>query len=59
MVLHETFSYLSDDVVEAWPASTGYRLRKFVARNQGKVTAASLVLMSAVGRNSRNNFGTD
>ncbi len=38
--------YLSDEVVEARPASTGYRLRKLVARNKGKVLAASLVLLA-------------
>jgi serine/threonine protein kinase/tetratricopeptide (TPR) repeat protein len=36
--------YLSDDVVEARPATTGYRLRKFVKRYRGQVLAAGLVL---------------
>ncbi len=40
--------YLSDEVVEARPASTGYRLRKLVARNKGKVLAASLVLLAGI-----------
>jgi serine/threonine protein kinase len=36
--------YLADEVVEARPPSTGYRLRKFVRRHKGRVIAASLVL---------------
>jgi WD40 repeat protein/serine/threonine protein kinase len=36
--------YLADDVVEARPPSTGYRLKKFVRRHRGQVVAASLVL---------------
>ena len=36
--------YLADEVVEARPPSTGYRLRKFVRRHKGQVVAASLVL---------------
>ena len=41
--------YLADEVVEARPPSTGYRLRKFVKRNKGQVLAASLVLLALVG----------
>ena len=36
--------YLSDEPVEARPASKGYRLRKFFKRNKGPVLAACLVL---------------
>src|SRR5215468_903811 len=38
--------YLADEVVEARPPSTGYRLRKFVRRHKGQVIAASLVLFA-------------
>ncbi|HMO35547.1 MAG TPA: tetratricopeptide repeat protein, partial [Gemmatales bacterium] len=40
--------YLADEVVEARPPSTGYRIRKFIRRHQGKVLAASLVLATLV-----------
>jgi len=40
--------YLADEVVEARPPSTAYRLRKFVRRHKGQVFAASLVLLSLV-----------
>jgi WD40 repeat protein/serine/threonine protein kinase len=35
--------YLKDELVEARPPSTGYRLRKFVRRHRGAVLAAALV----------------
>jgi len=38
--------YLADEIVEARPASAGYRLRKFVRRHKGQVVAASLVLFA-------------
>ena len=38
--------YLADEVVEARPPSTGYRLRKFARRHKGQVIAASLVLFA-------------
>jgi serine/threonine protein kinase len=41
--------YLADEVVEARPPSTRYRLHKFVRRNQGRVVAAALVLLALVG----------
>src|SRR6266436_4778187 len=41
--------YLADEVVEARPPSTGYRLRKFARRHKGQVVAASLVLIALVG----------
>ena len=41
--------YLADEVVEARPASRGYRLKKFVKRNKGQVIAASLVFLTLVG----------
>ncbi|CAN5345390.1 hypothetical protein BH11PLA2_BH11PLA2_24070 [soil metagenome] len=37
--------YLADEIVEARPPSTGYRLRKFVRRHKGQVLAASLLLL--------------
>jgi serine/threonine protein kinase/tetratricopeptide (TPR) repeat protein len=38
--------YLADEIVEARPPSTGYRLKKLVRRHKGQVTAASLVLVA-------------
>ncbi len=38
--------YLADEVVEARPPSTGYRMKKFVRRNKGKVIAAGLILLA-------------
>ena len=38
--------YLADEVVEARPPSTGYRLKKFVRRHKGQVIAAGLVLFA-------------
>ena len=38
--------YLAGEQVLAAPASTAYRLRKFVRRNKGPVLAASLVLLA-------------
>jgi eukaryotic-like serine/threonine-protein kinase len=35
--------YLADEPVQACPPSAGYRLRKFVRRNRGAVTAALIV----------------
>lgn len=40
--------YLADEVVEARPPSAGYRLRKFVRRNKGKVLAAGLVFLTLI-----------
>ncbi|HQR41474.1 MAG TPA: serine/threonine-protein kinase, partial [Gemmatales bacterium] len=40
--------YLADEPVLAGPPSAGYRLRKFVARNKGKVIAAGLVFLTLV-----------
>jgi tetratricopeptide (TPR) repeat protein len=40
--------YLADEVVEARPPSAGYRLRKFVQRNKGRVVAGMLVLLALV-----------
>jgi serine/threonine protein kinase/WD40 repeat protein len=40
--------YLSDQPIEAGPPSAGYRLRKFVKRNRGAVTAACVVLLAVV-----------
>jgi len=38
--------YLADELVEARPPSTGYRLMKFLRRHKGQVLAATLVLLS-------------
>jgi hypothetical protein len=40
--------YLAEEVVEARPPSAGYRLRKFIRRNKGRVTAAALILLVLV-----------
>ena len=40
----DVLRYLAGDAVTAVPPSVGYRLRKFVRRNRGPVTAAALVL---------------
>jgi serine/threonine protein kinase len=38
--------YLADEIVEARPPSTAYRLRKFVRHHKGQVLAASLVFLA-------------
>ncbi len=40
--------YLADEVVEARPPSTGYRLQKFVRRYKGQAIAASVVLLTLI-----------
>ncbi len=40
--------YLNDEVVEARPPSTGYRIGKFVRRHKAQVIAASLVLLALI-----------
>jgi serine/threonine protein kinase/WD40 repeat protein len=40
--------YLADEPVQAGPPSAGYRLRKFVKRNRGPVTAAAVVLSAVL-----------
>jgi serine/threonine protein kinase/tetratricopeptide (TPR) repeat protein len=40
--------YLADEPVQACPPTVGYRLRKFVRRNKGPVTAIGLVLLALV-----------
>ncbi|MBL8823610.1 MAG: serine/threonine protein kinase [Planctomycetia bacterium] len=40
--------YLSDEAVEARPPNTGYRLKKFIIRNRGKLLATSLVFLALV-----------
>jgi WD40 repeat protein/serine/threonine protein kinase len=37
--------YLSDEPVEARPPSAGYRMQKFIRRNNGRVVAAGLLLL--------------
>jgi serine/threonine protein kinase/tetratricopeptide (TPR) repeat protein len=41
--------YLADEPVEARPPSTGYRLRKFLARHKGPALAAAVVLLALLG----------
>jgi serine/threonine protein kinase len=41
--------YLHDEPVEACPPSMGYRLRKFVRKNRGSVSAATLVFLAVLG----------
>jgi tetratricopeptide (TPR) repeat protein len=40
--------YLDDEPVAAGPPGAGYRLRKFVRRNRGRVAAGGLVLLALV-----------
>ena len=47
-VVQDIQRYLTDEPVLAGPPSAGYRLRKFVKRNRGTVTAASVVLLAVV-----------
>ena len=51
--------YLADEVVEARPPSTGYRLRKFVRRNRGLVVAVGLDRARADRRHCRDDVGDD
>lgn len=44
----DVMRYLSGEPVTAVPPSAGYRLKKFVKRNRGKVIAAGLVLATLV-----------
>ena len=41
--------YLANEAVEARPPTTGYRLKKFLARNRGPVLAASIVALVLLG----------
>ena len=49
--------YLSDEVVEARPPSTGYWMRKFVHRHKAQVVAASLVLLALLVGIAGTTFG--
>ena len=49
--------YLADEVVEARPPTSGYRLRKFVRRHKGQVIAASLVLLALLAGIAGTTFG--
>src|SRR5262245_25820346 len=40
--------YLADEVVEARPPSSGYRLRKFLRRNKGRVVASATLILSLI-----------
>ncbi len=41
--------YLADEVVEARPPSTSYRMKKYVRRNKTRLVAASFVLFALLG----------
>lgn len=49
--------YLADEAVEARPPSAGYRLRKFVKRNKGRVFAAAIVFLALIGGIIGTTFG--
>jgi serine/threonine protein kinase/tetratricopeptide (TPR) repeat protein len=49
--------YLADEAVEARPPSAGYRLRKFVKRNKGRVIAAGIVFLALIGGIVGTTFG--
>ncbi len=49
--------YLADEEVEARPPTPGYRLRKLVRRNRGRVVAAALVLLVLLGGLVGTSFG--
>ncbi len=49
--------YLADEVVEARPPTSGYRLRKFVRRHKVEVIAASLVLFALLAGIGGTTFG--
>jgi serine/threonine protein kinase/tetratricopeptide (TPR) repeat protein len=40
--------YLADEPVEACPPSAGYRLRKFVRRNKGRVLATAALMVAVI-----------
>jgi serine/threonine protein kinase/tetratricopeptide (TPR) repeat protein len=46
---HDIQRYLSDEPVEARPASAAYRFRKFARRNRRQVAAVAVVLVALVG----------
>ncbi len=46
---HDIENYLHDEPVQACPPSVGYRLKKFLRRNKGPVTAVAVVLLALVG----------
>ena len=49
--------YLGNEPVDACPPSTGYRVRKFIRRNQAGVVAATLVLTALVVGVAGTTFG--
>src|SRR4249919_3433159 len=49
--------YLNDEAVQACPPSVGYRLRKFVRRNRGRVAAAGLVLAALLAGTAGTTWG--
>ena len=49
--------YLANEVVEARPPSSSYRLKKFVKRNKAQVTATGLVLLAVLAGFAGTIFG--
>ena len=49
--------YLADEVVEARPPSTAYRLRKFVRRHKAQATAVSLILLALLAGIAGTSYG--
>ncbi|MEK6642640.1 MAG: tetratricopeptide repeat protein [Planctomycetota bacterium] len=49
--------YLAGEAVVAAPPSTAYRLRKFIRRNRGAVTAASLIVVAFILGITGTSFG--
>jgi len=49
--------YLADEPVEASPPGAGYRLRKFVKRNRGRVVAAGVVLAALLAGTAGTTWG--
>ncbi len=49
--------FLSDEVVEATPPSTAYRLRKFVRRNKGQVLAGCAVALTLIAGIAGTTYG--
>ncbi len=49
--------YLADEVVEARPPSTAYRLRKFVRRHKAQATAVSVILLALLAGIAGTSYG--
>jgi len=49
--------HLTNQPVEARPVSATYRMRKFIRRNKGRVTAAGLLLFALIGGTAGTSWG--